>query len=240
MGQITCHWSGRCHWGIFESLGEFFEIPRYMVQPYRSESPQPKRNYNMKFPAPPQKKIHKLLNLLFFVDCLFIFARKRGGPQGLGQDFWSGTCDSGLGEKSWWHPVTLGSLDAILTPYNNHSVPNYFKFVWVILNKFRKYVKINMEPKKWRWWKKMFLFNWVILRWTMLIFRGVYPPIPANSSGSFVFWPFSEPNLAKVKFLWIDPSSMQQVWVYHGKNVESRCWIFQKCWQTVDLTKLVY
>ena len=68
----------------------------------RVEKPQPKRNYNMKFPAP-QKKIPQILELnkLFLWIGLFLYflrLKNWGGPQGLGWDKifgFPGTCDSG-------------------------------------------------------------------------------------------------------------------------------------------------
>ena len=159
------------------------------------EKPQPKRNYNMKFPAPPPKKkrYHKLLNLLFLDVSLFL-RLKIGGPKGWGKIFVSR--DLWLAGLGWEKLVKSRNTWPPGMPFwhltNNHPVPNYFKFVWLILNKFRKYVwKLTWNPKNRGGWKKILLFNWVILRWTMLTFRSVYPPIPANSSGSFVFWPFS-------------------------------------------------
>lgn len=50
--------------------------------PVQVENPQPKRNYNMKFPAPPpKKKIPQIVELTFFGGVFVIFARKLGAPR---------------------------------------------------------------------------------------------------------------------------------------------------------------
>ena len=69
-----------------------------------------------------------------------------------------------------------------------------------------------LNPRMEVWWKMILLFNWVIFRWTMLIFRGVFPQ-PCFVPPVLVFF---SPESSKETPGWIPPFRFVTCRYYQG------------------------